>query len=82
MSKSIHKMTPRELVEFEQDGGEEGLSTDLCILLALRLAEALDVIESCVVQLEEYSEHELVIDDDNNRRYEISALKALTAPVT
>lgn len=81
MTKSIYDMTSHELIEFERNNSK-GSTSDLCTELAVRLFESLKMVESCIVQLEEYSENELVIDDDNNRRYEVSALKAFTAPVT
>lgn len=75
MTREISKMSAKELIEFERNGGENGTTSDLCSELSDKLLLAITYLEVCIKQCQEYSENELVIDWDTNKSYEISELK-------
>ena len=68
-------MTAKELIAFEVSGGEDGITTDLSSELSDKLLEAVTLLEACVMQCEEYSDNELVINWETNESYKIADIK-------
>lgn len=81
MSKSIWNMSANELIEYEFNGGEMGMTGDLETALANKLETACTYLGVCIKQLEEYSDNELVIDWAENKTLSLSELKQFIKPI-